>query len=104
MNRVWDYVGFVIWFVGLGYIVLWLLGMADHPMLSPALHAVGVLSAAFLAVRLAMLALKLRRASAAAAVAVLPARMNAPPHAADASAADGQTAQSFRPARHAALR
>ena len=79
MNRVWDYVGFVIWFVGLGYIVLWLLGMADHPMLSPALHAVGVLSAAFLAVRLAMLALKLRRASAAAAVAVLPARMNAPP-------------------------
>ena len=53
MNRVWDYVGFVIWFVGLGYIVLWLLGMADHPMLSPALHAVGVLSAAFLAVRLA---------------------------------------------------
>jgi hypothetical protein len=79
MNRVWDYLGFVIWFVGLGYIVLWLLGMADHPMLSPALHAVGVLSAAFLAVRLLMLAVKLRRASAAAAVAVPAAPMKAPP-------------------------
>ena len=24
MNRVWDYIGFAVWFAGLGYIVLWL--------------------------------------------------------------------------------
>ena len=38
MNRVWDYIGFAVWFAGLGYIVLWLVGSPDHLMLPPALH------------------------------------------------------------------
>jgi len=56
MNRVWDYAGFVVWFLGLGYIVLWLVGLPEH-RLPPALHVVGLASATFVAVRLVLLAI-----------------------------------------------
>ena len=36
MNRVWDYIGFAVWFAGLGYIVLWLFGSPEHLILPPA--------------------------------------------------------------------
>ena len=29
MSRVWDYIGFAVWFAGLGYIVMWLLRSPD---------------------------------------------------------------------------
>ena len=41
MNCVWDYVGFAIWFVGLGYIAMWPLVAVtarSAPMLTPPLH------------------------------------------------------------------
>ena len=57
MNRVWDYAGFVVWFMGLGTIVLWLVGSSEHPMLPPALLLVGLASATFVAVRLLLLAI-----------------------------------------------
>jgi hypothetical protein len=57
MNRVCDYCGFVVWFMGLGYIVLWLVGAPEHRMLPPALHGVGLLSATFVCVRLIVLAI-----------------------------------------------
>jgi hypothetical protein len=57
MNRVWDYAGFVIWFVGLGYVVMWLIGAPEYRMLAPAFHLVGLASATFVAVRLLLLAI-----------------------------------------------
>ncbi|HEX3710846.1 MAG TPA: hypothetical protein VHV56_13295 [Pseudolabrys sp.] len=69
MNRVGDYIGFVVWFIGLGYVVLWLVAKFDQPILPPALHAVGVLAACFVALRLLMLA-HLRRCASAASAAV----------------------------------
>ncbi len=57
MNRVYDYCGFVVWFTGLGYIVLWLVGAPEHRLLPPALHGVGLLSATFVCVRLIVLAI-----------------------------------------------
>jgi hypothetical protein len=57
MNRVWDYAGFVVWFIGLGTIALWLVGSSEHPMLPPALLLVGLASATFVAVRLLLLAI-----------------------------------------------
>jgi hypothetical protein len=69
MDRVWDYLGFVIWFTGLGYIVLWLLGKFDRPVLPPALHAVGLMAAIFAALRLLLLARTRMRAASAATVA-----------------------------------
>jgi hypothetical protein len=62
MNRVWDYIGFAVWFAGLGYIVMWLLGSPDHLMLPPGLHAVGVASAMLVPVRLVLHAVSRRRA------------------------------------------
>jgi hypothetical protein len=52
MNRVWDYIGFAVWFAGLGTIVLSLFGSPDHLALPPALHAVGLAAAMFIPVRL----------------------------------------------------
>ena len=52
MNRVWDYIGFAVWFAGLGYIAMWLFGTPGQLALSPGLHAVGVASAMFVPVRL----------------------------------------------------
>ena len=62
MNRVWDYAGFVVWFCGLGYIVLWLAGSPEHRLLPPALHVAGLASATFVAVRLLLLAIARWRA------------------------------------------
>lgn len=76
MNRVWDYICFAVWFAGLGYIVLWLLGSPDHLTLSPALHAIGRASAMFVAVRLLLHAVGRRRRAVvgAGAASALPAR------------------------------
>lgn len=52
MNRVWDYIGFAVWFAGLGYIVLWLFGSPEHLTLPPALRVIGVASAMFVPVQL----------------------------------------------------
>jgi hypothetical protein len=57
MNRVWDYIGFVIWFMGLGYIVMWLIGSPEYRMLPPIMHMIGLASATFVAVRLLLLAI-----------------------------------------------
>jgi hypothetical protein len=70
MNRVWDYIGFAVWFAGLGYIVLWLLGSPDHLTLPPALHAIGVAAAMLVPVRLLFHAVSRRRAAASAVPAV----------------------------------
>jgi hypothetical protein len=69
MNRVWDYVGFAVWFVGLGYIVMWLLSSPDLLLLPPALHAIGIASA-ILVPALLWRAVSRRRAGAGAARAV----------------------------------
>ena len=65
MNRVWDYIGFAVWFAGLGYIVMWLLGSPGHLVLPPALHAVGVASAMLVPLRLLLHAVSRRRAAPA---------------------------------------
>ena len=92
MNRLRDYVGFAVWFAGLGYMAIWplsasgtsgalfgapllcraptafgLLGVlcnTPHPLtLSPTLHVLGLLSAIAVALRLACRALRrMRRA------------------------------------------
>ena len=67
MNCVCDYLGFVVWFTGLGYVVLWLVGSPEHRMLPPALHGLGLLSATFVCVRLIVLAIGRWRGPAAAA-------------------------------------
>jgi hypothetical protein len=64
MNRVWDYIGFVIWFAGLGYIVMWLVGSTDHLTLPPGLHTLGVAAAMLVPVRLVLCAVRRRRAAA----------------------------------------
>lgn len=68
MNRVWDYIGFAVWFAGLGYIVMWLFGTPGQLVLSPGLHAVGVASAMFVPVRLLLRAVGARRHAAHTAV------------------------------------
>ncbi|MGH6684461.1 MAG: hypothetical protein ACRECA_11200 [Pseudolabrys sp.] len=68
MNRVWDYIGFVIWFAGLGYIVMWLLGSPQHLVLPPSLHLVGLASAASIPVHLLLRAIGRRRRAAQFAV------------------------------------
>jgi len=74
MNRVWDYAGFVVWFVGLGYIVMWLIASPEHRMLPPALHMVGLASATFVAVRLLLLAIARWRVPVSVARATAAAR------------------------------
>jgi hypothetical protein len=97
MNRTKDYIGFAVRFAGLGYIVLWPLSSPDgsgklfgaslvcrdgafalmdllchlpHPLrLSPALHAVGFLSALFVIARLLLWAIRrVRRPAGGVAV------------------------------------
>jgi hypothetical protein len=98
MNRFRDYAGFAIWFVGLGYIVMWPLTMSDFGhaassaaicgdggarlgplcdsaqalMLPPALHLVGLLASAFVTARL-LLAIKLplRKRNSAAGTGIM---------------------------------
>jgi len=74
MNRVWDYAGFAVWFVGLGYIMLWLADADDSRALSPTLQAVGVAAACFVAVRLALLAVARWRGRAGGGGKIHPAR------------------------------
>ncbi len=107
MNCVCDYLGFVVWFTGLGYVVLWLVGSPEHRMLPPALHGLGLLSATFVCVRLIVLAIGRWRGPAAAANAAGRAPSRAAGGAAvraAAPAAHRQAAQSIRPARHAGLK
>jgi hypothetical protein len=101
MNRIKDYTGFVIWFAGLGYIVLWpvsspdlsgrpfgasiicrdgTLGLLDSLcnsahwlQLPPALHAIGSLSAIVVTVRLLLYAVRRWRRTAGAGAAEAPA-------------------------------
>jgi hypothetical protein len=77
MNRVCDYCGFVVWFTGLGYIVLWLIAAPEQRMLPPALHGAGLLAATFVCVRLIVLAI--RRWRVPAAVARAPSVLAEPP-------------------------
>jgi hypothetical protein len=59
MNRLWDYAGFIGWFAGLGYIVLWPITGSAHPLeLPPGLHVLGLLSALFVTTRLLVHAIK----------------------------------------------
>jgi hypothetical protein len=74
MNRVRDYAGFIVWFMGLGTIVLWLAGLFGHPMLPPALLLIGLASASFVAVRLLLLAIARWRVPFAVARATAAAR------------------------------
>jgi hypothetical protein len=60
MNRVWDYIGFAIWFAGLGYIALWAFGSPEQ-LLSPGLHAAGMAAAMSVPVRLLVSAVSRRR-------------------------------------------
>jgi hypothetical protein len=64
MNRVWDYIGFAVWFAGLGYIALWAFRPSEQMMLSPGLHAAGTAAAIFVPVRLLMHAVSRRRLAA----------------------------------------
>jgi len=96
MNRIKDYVGFVVWFVGLGYIVLWPVtaavlggkpfgasifcqdgvpGLVDflckpaQPLhMPPAFHVLGFLSAMFVTVRLLVHAIRHTRRAAGSSV------------------------------------
>ncbi len=92
MNRIKDYAGFVGWFAGLGYIVLWPITAADlggkpfgasifcyegaprvtdflcnsaQPLhMPPGLHVIGFLSAAFVTIKLLLRAIRRARRSA----------------------------------------
>ena len=66
MNRLRDYGGFIGWFAGLGYILLWPVTAtySAHPLeLPPGLHLLGFSSALFVTARLLVHAIKrIRRA------------------------------------------
>ncbi len=108
MNRVWDYIGFAVWFAGLGYIGLWLVGSPDYLALPPALHAFGGGAAAVRAACDLIIARRQqaprrgrrhagrprRQARRKIAAAAAQGALSRPP---------GQTAQPFRPARHAGM-
>ena len=107
MNRIKDYVRFVIWFAGLGYIVLWPVtspdlsgkpfgasifcrdgapGLTDflcnsaHPLqLPPGLHAIGFLSAVFVTTRLLVHAIRRARRAAGSNAVGIPAAIAPPP-------------------------
>ena len=64
MNRCKDYICFVAWFTGLSYMALWPLtahgiggiGLGAAWKLTPTLHAVGVMAAAFVTLRMLAMA------------------------------------------------
>jgi hypothetical protein len=100
MNRIKDYSGFVGWFAGLGYIVLWpitvdnlsgepfgasifcrdgpisvpdILCNSAHPLRMPlGLHALGFMSAMFVTVRLLIIAIRRTRRKAGARASTAP--------------------------------
>jgi hypothetical protein len=102
MNRVRDYAGFAIWLLGIGYIVLWPLTSLDHgapfaaslicslwplgflchlphPLaLPPGLHVIGIVSVAWICLRLALhMIARVRRARVHRAGSALNARIPA---------------------------
>ena len=60
MQRVKDYAGFGVWFLGLSYIVMFATGGADaHPALNaPAVRLIGTLAAIAVFVRLLLIAVR----------------------------------------------
>jgi hypothetical protein len=65
-----DYIGFAMGFAGFGYIVLWLIGVSDRLLVSPALHAAGRMAAIVASVNLLLHAVRRwRRAAAGSDVA-----------------------------------
>lgn len=78
MNRVWDYIGFAVWFAGLGYIAMWLLGSPYHLMLPPSLHWLGVAAAMLVPVWLLLHAVS-RRCAAPPVPPRTPAAVLRPP-------------------------
>ena len=79
MRRVWDYIGFAVWFAGLGYIVMWLLRSPDLLLLPPALHELGLAAALLIPVLLIGRLVRRRRAAADAVPARKPAVVLRPP-------------------------
>lgn len=88
MDRLKEYGGFAISFVGLGYIALWpmagyaggLLGLPLHPLtLPPTLQATGMLAAIFVAIRLALLGVRRLRSLRAATAGPIAAAIAPPP-------------------------
>ncbi len=79
MDRCKDYIRFAVWFVGLGYMALWLLtahgiggiGFGVAWTLPPTLHAIGLLAAAYVVLR--ALSMPIRHWRARRAAAVVPA-------------------------------
>lgn len=67
MNRVGEYIRFVMWFMGLGYAVLWPFtaydGLGVRLQLSPGLHLVGMLAASGVAICLLLRPLRRWRRS-----------------------------------------
>ncbi|RDV04865.1 hypothetical protein [Undibacter mobilis] len=55
MDRVKDYIRFVVWFVGLSYVALWPAAGSDLAPLSPGLHLIGMLAAFWVLARLCLL-------------------------------------------------
>ncbi len=66
MNRVLDYMGFALWFLGLGYMALWPLTAHDALYLSPGLHLVGMLASVWVLAGLALWPIRRSRRSLAA--------------------------------------
>jgi hypothetical protein len=109
MNRIKDYIGFAIWFAGLGYIALWpvtspdlggrpfgasifcrdaslrvldfLCNSALPLQLPPNLHMLGFLSALFVTVQLLLRAFKRSRRAVGAGAADMSALATRPPDA-----------------------
>jgi len=79
MNRIWEYISFVIWFLGLGYIVLWPLASTGHLILPPALHMIGAASVIFVAIRLLLRAIIRWRRKAVGASAARSSDDDLPP-------------------------
>ena len=75
MNRCKDYVAFIVWFAGLGYIALWPLsaggiggvGFGAAWTLPPTLHLLGLASAGFVSLRIVAMAVRRWRRLRAAA-------------------------------------
>jgi hypothetical protein len=104
MDRFKDYVGFAIWFAGLGYIVLWPLTAPNaagqlfgasvvcqahvlfdwlcnstHPLtLPPVLHVIGMLSAVSVTVRVLLIGLRRSRRTGIAPAPVAPLQQPQP--------------------------
>jgi hypothetical protein len=133
MNRIKDYTKFVIWFAGLGYIVLWPVsssGRSGRPFgasvicqdgtpgpldllcnsahwleLPPALHAIGSLSAVVVAVRLSMyVIMRWRRPAAAGAAPASTPPAPMPVAAVPSWRNPGQPFRQIKPRTHFGLR